>query len=199
MMLLAPDVLSRAPGAAIVFDVKSSQHLPEVIASAGGTPVMGPSGYARVKRTMQESNAPLAGEMSGHIFFGDRWFGSDDGTYAACRVLEILSRHADAAAVLDALPEGFSTPELHVHCAEGEAHEVMRQLEGAAPPGGGRVCTIDGVRVDWPDGFGVVRASNTNAILTLRFEGRTHEALQRIQRDMMAMLLRVKPDARLAA
>lgn len=199
MMLLARDVLARVPQAHIVFDVKSSQLLPEVIAAAGGKPVMGPSGYARVKRQMQQVCAPLAGEMSGHIFIAERWYGFDDATYAACRVLEILSRSADARAVLDALPEGCSTPEMHVACDDGEAPEVMHRLTTAAHFPGAQLCTIDGLRVDWPDGFGVVRASNTNSILTVRFEGRTRDALARIERDMMDLLRRVKPDARLNA
>jgi phosphomannomutase len=189
--------LSRAPGANIVFDVKSSQRLPEAIAAAGGRPVMGPSGYARVKQRMQEMGAPLAGEMSGHIFFAERWFGFDDGTYSACRLLEILSRHADASALLDALPESCSTPELHVPCPEGEAHEVARSVAQAAKFPRAKVCTIDGLRVDWSDGFGLVRASNTNPVLTLRFEGHTPEIMRRIERDMMALLKRVKPDARI--
>jgi phosphomannomutase len=198
LMLLAQDALSRTPGAAIVFDVKSSQRLPEAIAAAGGRPVMGPSGYARVKQRMREAAAPLAGEMSGHIFFAERWFGFDDGTYTACRLLEILSRHADASAVLDALPESCSTPELHVPCAEGEAHDVAQRLAQLADFPGAQVCTIDGLRVDWRDGFGLVRASNTNPVLTVRFEGRTAEAMRRIERDMMALVRRVKPDARIA-
>jgi phosphomannomutase len=198
LMLLAQDVLTRAPGAPIVFDVKSSQRLPEAIAAAGGEPVMGPSGYVRVKERMNELGAPVAGEMSGHIFFRERWLGFDDGTYSACRLLEILSRHADASAVLDALPESCSTPELHVHCAEGEAHEAAGKLAALADFPGAQVTTVDGLRVDWADGFGLVRASNTNPVLTVRFEGHTREAMERIQRDMMALLRRVKPDAHVA-
>jgi phosphomannomutase len=198
LMLLARDTLQRMPGATVVFDVKSSQRLPEAIVAAGGKPVMGPSGYARVKERMQEANAPIAGEMSGHIFFAERWLGFDDGTYSACRLLEILSRHGDASAVLDALPQGVSTPELHVRCAEGEAHEVARRIAQAADFPDAQVCTVDGLRVDWPDGFGLVRASNTNPVLTVRFEGRTRQALERIEGAMMALLRRVKPDAQIA-
>jgi phosphomannomutase len=198
LMLFAQDALTRSPGANIVFDVKSSQRLPEAIAAAGGNPVMGPSGYVLVKQKMRELDAPVAGEMSGHVFFAERWFGFDDGTYSACRLLEILSRHADASAVLDALPTSFSTPELHVHCAEGEAHEVAHRLASVASFPEAKVCTVDGLRVDWPDGFGLVRASNTNPVLTVRFEGHTREAMQRIQDVMMALLRQVKPDAQLA-
>jgi phosphomannomutase len=197
LMLFASDVLTRSPGAKIVFDVKSSQRLPEAIAAAGGQPVMGPSGYVLVKQKMRELDAPVAGEMSGHVFFGERWFGFDDGTYSACRLLEILSRHPDASAVLDALPQSCSTPELHVRCAEGEAHEVAARIAEGAEFEHADVCTVDGLRVDWRDGFGLVRASNTNPVLTLRFEGHTREAMERIERDMMALLRRIKPDARI--
>ena len=198
LMLLARDTLQRVPGAKIVFDVKSSQRLPEAIAAAGGEPVMGPSGYVLVKRQMCEAGAPVAGEMSGHIFFAERWLGFDDGTYSACRLVEILSREPDASAVLDALPESVSTPELHVRCAEGEAHDVAARLAQLADFPDAKVCTVDGLRVDWPDGFGLVRASNTNPVLTLRFEGHTKKAMERIERAMMALLRRVKPDAQIA-
>jgi phosphomannomutase len=138
--------------------------------------------------------------MSGHIFFKERWFGFDDGTYAGCRLLEILSRSPNASAVLDGLPSSFSTPELNVACAEGEPHTVVEQLVKTARfDAPAQVSTIDGVRVDWPDGFGLIRASNTTPVLVLRFEGQTEAALGRIQHDMLALLQRIKPDARLAA
>jgi len=137
--------------------------------------------------------------MSGHIFFKERWFGFDDGTYAACRLLEILSRHQDASAVLNALPTSHSTPELNVKCAEGEPHALVAELQKkAAFPAPARLNTIDGVRVDWPDGFGLIRASNTTPVLVLRFEGHTPEALHRIETDMLALLRSVKPDAAFA-
>jgi len=148
---------------------------------------------------MKEIDSPLGGEMSGHIFFKERWFGFDDGTYAACRLLEILSRSQDASAVLNALPTSFSTPELNVKCAEGEPHqlvdELVKKASFAAPAS---VNTIDGVRVDWPDGFGLIRASNTTPVLVLRFEGHTAEALHRIEGEMLALLRQVKPDASFA-
>jgi phosphomannomutase len=144
---------------------------------------------------MLELDAPLAGEMSGHIFFNERWYGFDDGTYAGCRLLEILSRHPDPGAVLEALPASFSTPELNVRCAEGEPHAVAAELVKKASFPGAQVCTTDGLRVDWPDGFGLVRASNTTPTLTLRFEGHTPEAMQRIEAEMLALLRTVKPDA----
>jgi phosphomannomutase len=141
----------------------------------------------------------LGGEMSGHIFFKERWYGFDDGTYAGARLLEILSQSADASAVLNALPTSFSTPELNVGCAEGEPQRLVEQLMAqtgafAAPA---QVSTIDGVRVDWPDGFGLIRASNTTPVLVLRFEGHTREALGRIEAEMLALLRSVKPDAQL--
>jgi phosphomannomutase len=198
MMLFAQDVLSRVPGAPILFDVKSTQRLAPAISAAGGQPVMCKSGYVLLKSRMLELDAPLAGEMSGHVFFNERWYGFDDGTYAGCRLLEILSRHADPGAVLEALPASFSTPELNVHCAEGEPHVVAAELVRKASFPGAQVCTTDGLRVDWPDGFGLVRASNTTPMLTLRFEGHTPEAMQRIEAEMLALLRTVKPDARIS-
>jgi phosphomannomutase len=138
--------------------------------------------------------------MSGHIFFKERWYGFDDGTYAGCRLLEILSAHPDANAVLNALPTSFSTPELNVACEEGEPHRVVAQLQSqakfAAPA---KVNTIDGLRVDWPDGFGLIRGSNTTPVLAMRFEGHTEAALHRIEHEMMALLRSVKPDAKVQA
>jgi phosphomannomutase len=201
LMLFARDVLARQPGAPVLYDVKSTQRLGEAIAQAGGRPVMCPSGYALLKARMNELDAPLAGELSGHIFFRDRWYGFDDATYAAARLLEILARHDDASAVLEALPSSVSTPELHVACSEGESHrlaaDLAAQAAGAPRFAGAEVCTLDGLRVDWPDGFGLVRASNTTPVLTLRFEGHTPEAMSRIQAEMLALLRSVKPDARI--
>ena len=140
--------------------------------------------------------------MSGHIFFKERWFGFDDGTYAGCRLLEILSRSSDPSAVLNGLPTSFSTPELNVACAEGEPHQLTAQLQAlaadtfAAPA---QISTIDGLRVDWPDGFGLIRASNTTPVLVLRFEGQTPEALARIEAAMLALLHRVKPGAQVGS
>jgi phosphomannomutase len=199
MMLFAQDVLSRVPGGTIVYDVKCSQRLGPAIAAAGGTPLIYKTGHSLIKAKMKEIDSPLGGEMSGHIFFKERWFGFDDGTYAGCRLLEILSRSPNASAVLDALPTSFSTPELNVQCAEGEPHAVVDTLVKSAkfaPPA--QVSTIDGVRVDWPDGFGLIRASNTTPVLVLRFEGQTEAALHRIQEEMLALLRSVKPDAKLA-
>lgn len=202
MMLFAQDVLSRVPGGTVLFDVKCTQRLGPAIAAAGGTPLMFRTGHSLIKAKMKEVNAPLGGEMSGHIFFKERWYGFDDGTYAGCRLLEILSRHADPSALLNALPTSFSTPELNVLCEEGEPHRLAAELQGLA---GGTfaepavVNTIDGLRVDWPDGFGLIRASNTTPMLVLRFEGHTPEALTRIEDEMLALLRRVKPGAQVGA
>ncbi len=196
MMLFARDVLSRVPGGTIVFDVKCSQRLAPAIEAAGGVAMMYKTGHSLIKAKMREIDSPLGGEMSGHIFFKERWYGFDDGTYSGCRLLEIVSRAPDAGVVLDALPTSYSTPELNVACAEGQAHGLVDQLvarvDFAAPA---VLNTIDGLRVDWPDGFGLVRASNTTPVLVLRFEGHTPEALERIQGAMLALLRTVKPDA----
>ena len=202
MMLFAQDVLSRVPGGHILFDVKCTQRLAPAIVAAGGVPVMYKTGHSLIKARMKELDSPLGGEMSGHIFFKERWFGFDDGTYAGCRLLEILSRSSDPSAVLNGLPTSFSTPELNVACAEGEPHQLTAQLQAlaadtfAAPA---QISTIDGLRVDWPDGFGLIRASNTTPVLVLRFEGQTPEALARIEAAMLALLRRVKPEAQLGA
>ena len=197
MILFARDVLSRVPGGQIVFDVKCSQRLAPAIEAAGGKAVMYRTGHSLIKAKMKELNSPLGGEMSGHIFFKERWFGFDDGTYAGCRLLEIVSKSPDANAVLDALPASFSTPEINVRCVEGEAPVVVAQavaMAKFAEPA--TINTIDGLRVDWPDGFGLLRSSNTTPVLVLRFEGHTPEALHRIQHDMTDLLRRVKPDAK---
>jgi phosphomannomutase len=204
MMLFAQDVLSRVPGGTIVFDVKCSQRLAPAIREAGGVALMFKTGHSLIKAKMREISSPLGGEMSGHIFFKERWFGFDDGTYAGCRLLEILSKHADASAVLNGLPTSHSTPELNVSVAEGQAHALVDQMvavasdptsAAAAQMQGATLTTIDGLRVDWADGFGLIRASNTTPVLVLRFEGQTPEALHRIESTMMALLQLVLPGA----
>ena len=200
MMLFARDVLSRVPGGTILFDVKCSQRLAPEITAAGGVPLMYKTGHSLIKAKMKEIDSPLGGEMSGHIFFKERWYGFDDGTYAGARLLEIVSKAPDAGAVLNGLPTSFSTPELNVACQEGEPHTVVDALVKtacfAAPA---VISTIDGLRVDWPDGFGLIRASNTMPVLVLRFEGHTDAALHRIEADMLQLLRSVKPDASVAA
>ena len=203
MQLFAQDVLSRVPGGTILFDVKCSQRLAPAIAQAGGQPLMYKTGHSLIKAKMKAieaagGQAPLGGEMSGHIFFKERWYGFDDGTYAGCRMLEILSKSPDGNAILHALPTSFSTPELNVACAEGEPHTVTQQLLDIAAAhftAPAQISSIDGLRVDWPDGFGLIRASNTTPVLVLRFEGHTESALQRIQTQMLALLRTVKADA----
>ena len=200
MILFARDVLSRVPGGTILFDVKCSQRLAPAIVEAGGVPLMFKTGHSLIKAKMKEVDSPLGGEMSGHIFFKERWYGFDDGTYAGCRLLEIVSRSPDANAVLDALPTSFSTPELNVACEEGEAPQlVVKAVELAKFPAPAQVNTIDGLRIDWPDGFGLMRSSNTTPVLVLRFEGHTQEALHRIEADMMALLNKIKPGAKIGA
>ena len=196
MQLFAQDVLSRVPGGTILFDVKCSQRLAPAIEAAGGKALMYKTGHSLIKARMRELDSPLGGEMSGHIFFKERWFGFDDGTYAGARLLEILSREKDASASLNALPTSFSTPELNVACEEGAPHQLVSQLVAGAefaPPA--VVTTIDGLRVDWPDGFGLIRASNTTPVLVLRFEGQTSDALQRIRLAMTGLLAEVMPTA----
>lgn len=199
LMLFARDILQRHPGAPIIFDVKCSQRLPVAIREAGGRPLMWKTGHSLIKAKLRETGAPIAGEMSGHIFFGERWYGFDDATYTAARLLEILSRHDDPSAVLDALPASFSTPELNVACAEGEPHDLVAKLQAQAKFPGAEITTIDGLRADYPDGFGLIRASNTTPVLVMRFEGHTNEALHRIEADFMAALRAVKPDAKIQA
>ena len=207
MQLFAEDVLQRVPGGTILFDVKCSQRLAPAIEAAGGIALMYKTGHSLIKAKMKEveaagGQAPLGGEMSGHIFFKERWYGFDDGTYAGARLLEIVSRSMDANAVLNALPSSFSTPELNVACAEGEPHTVTRALQAKAAqafPLPAKVSDIDGLRVDWPDGFGLIRASNTTPVLVLRFEGQTEAALHRIEAAMLALLREVKPDAQVGA
>jgi phosphomannomutase len=199
LMLFARDILKRVKGGSIIFDVKCSQRLPVAVREAGGQPLMWKTGHSLVKAKLKETGAPIAGEMSGHIFFSERWYGFDDAMYTAARLLEILSRSADPSAVLDELPSSFSTPELNVACAEGEAHQIIERLLAEASFPGAEILTIDGLRAEYPDGFGLIRASNTTPVLVLRFEGHTEEALERIQADFMAALKAVKPDAHVGA
>jgi phosphomannomutase len=204
MQLFAQDVLSREPGAHIIFDVKCSQRLAPAIRRAGGKPLMYKTGHSLIKAKMKELSAALGGEMSGHIFFKERWFGFDDGTYAGARLLEILSKSPDASAVLNALDSSSSTPELNVSIKEGEAPSIIQALldhiqkEGLPAAAHHPVLhTIDGVRIDWEDGFGLIRASNTTPVLVLRFEGHTDVVLERIRKDMMHLLNHVLPGVRL--
>jgi len=204
IMLFARDILKRHKGGTVIFDVKCSQRLPVAIREAGGKPLLWKTGHSLIKAKLRETNAPFAGEMSGHLFFGERWYGFDDAMYTAARLLEILSREKNPSALLDALPTSFSTPELNVSCEEGEHHRVVAELLARVQRGelkfeGGEIGTIDGLRVDFADGFGLIRASNTTPVLVLRFEGHTEAALHRIEARFMDVLRSVKPDAKVGA
>jgi len=198
LMLFAADVLARNPGAEVIFDVKSTRNLFSWIRRHGGRPVMWKTGHSFIKKKLKESGAPLAGEMSGHIFFKERWYGFDDGLYAGARLLEILSRGPDPGAVLEGLPDATSTPELQLKLAEGENVTLMDKLKATARFDGAiEVITIDGLRVEYPDGFGLARPSNTTPVVVLRFEANDEAALKRIQEDFRRQILAVKPDAAL--
>ena len=195
LMLFAADVLQRNPGAEIIFDVKSTRNLFNWIRQRGGKPLMWKTGHSFIKAKLKETGAPLAGEMSGHMFFKERWYGFDDALYAGARLLEILSRVPDLTEALETLPDAVSTPELHVHTAEGENYTLMDALKKDAKFEGARdIITIDGVRVEYADGFGLARPSNTTPTIVLRFEAETDAALTRIQDDFRSALQAVKPE-----
>ena len=198
MMLFAKDVLSRNPKGQIIYDVKCTRNLAPWIREHGGEPLMWKTGHSLVKAKLKETGAPLAGEMSGHIFFKDRWFGFDDGLYTGARLLEILSHFDNPSAVLNALPNAICTPELQLPCAEGESFVLLEKIKANPKfPSSQSINTIDGVRVEYADGFGLARPSNTTPIVVLRFEADSEEAIQRIQQEFKAALLAVKPDAKL--
>ena len=198
MMLLAMDVLDRNPGATIIYDVKCTGHLAEVIRQAGGEPMMYKTGHSLIKAKMKEIGAPFAGEMSGHFFFEERWYGVDDGIYSAARLLEILAgAETPPEAILSALPTSFSTPELKVQMSEGENFAFIEEFMKVARFDGAKIATIDGIRADFPDGWGLVRCSNTTPILVVRFDGETEEALERIKTSFRSQMLAVKPDLEL--
>lgn len=198
LMLFAADVLSRNPGGKIIFDVKCTRNLAPWISKHGGTPVMWKTGHSFIKAKLIEEKALLAGEMSGHLFFKERWYGFDDGLYAGARLLELMSRVADIDATLNNLPDSLNTPEIQIRTAEGENHALIAQLQQQAvfsdPQ---QVITIDGLRVEYSDGFGLARASNTTPVIVLRFEADNEAALKRIQEDFRHNILQAKPDAQL--
>jgi phosphomannomutase/phosphoglucomutase len=196
LMLFAKDVLSRNPGAEIIYDVKSTRLLEPWIARHGGRATIWKTGHSLIKAKLRETGALLAGEMSGHTFFKERWYGFDDALYAGARLLEILSREKDPQQTLKSLPNAPSTPELHWHLEEGEPHALVAKLQASRPfPGARRILTIDGVRVEYADGFGLARASNTTPVIVLRFEADSDSALERIKKDFRAALQPLKPDA----
>jgi phosphomannomutase/phosphoglucomutase len=195
LMLFAADVLSRNAGAEIIFDVKSTRNLFPWIREHGGKPTLWKTGHSLVKAKMRETGALLAGEMSGHVFFKERWYGFDDGLYAGARLLEILSKVADSSATLNALPDAVCTPELHIHTAEGVNHTLIARLQKEARFTDAKdIITIDGLRVEYADGFGLMRPSNTTPVIVLRFEADDAAALRRIQDDFRRILLSAAPD-----
>ena len=198
LMLFARDVLSRQPGAEIIYDVKSTRNLGPWIRKYGGVPSLWKTGHSLIKARMRERGAALAGEMSGHTFFVERWYGFDDAQYAGARLLEILSKTSDATAALTGLPDSVSTPELHLKLAEGEPHRLIAALqESATFPGATEVIKLDGLRVEYADGFGLARASNTTPVVVLRFEADDAQGLERIKTEFRRVLLSAKPEARL--
>ena len=198
LMLFAQDVLTRHPGREILYDVKCTRHIAPWVEQHGGVPLMWKTGHSLVKAKLRETGAPLGGEMSGHIFFKDRWYGFDDGLYAGARLLELLARVADPSALLNALPQAASTPELHLQLEEGENVALIERMQRDARfPRAERIVTIDGLRVEYADGFGLARSSNTTPVVVLRFEGESEEALQRIQEEFRSAILAAKADAEL--
>ncbi len=195
MMLFARDVLSNKPGAEIIYDVKCSRHLHDQIVKRGGRPLMWKSGHSLMRAKLKETAAALAGEMSGHIFFNDRWFGFDDALYAAARLIEILSSDMRSSSdVFADMPDSINTPELHVPIAEGEGGHLLEQMFGQANFKDGKIINIDGMRVEFADGWGLVRASNTTPVLTVRFEADSQDAMLRIQTQFRQLLLQIKPN-----
>jgi phosphomannomutase/phosphoglucomutase len=197
LMLFAIDVLGRSPGATIIYDVKCTGHLGAVILAHGGSPLMWKTGHSLIKAKMRETGAALAGEMSGHFFFRERWYGFDDGIYSAARLLEILAADAagrSAEEIFATLPRGVSTPELKIPLAEGEHYRFIERFRQRAVFDGARLTTLDGLRADWPDGFGLVRASNTTPVLVLRFDADNAAALERIEDAFRVQLRQVDPD-----
>ena len=195
LMLFAADVLSRKPGAEIIYDVKCTRNLKPWIEKHGGKATMWKTGHSLIKGKMRETGAQLAGEMSGHVFFKERWFGFDDGLYAGARLLEILSREKNPNAVLNALPDALSTPELQIKLKEGENYTLIEKLQKTAKFDNPRdVITIDGLRVEYADGFGLARSSNTTPVVVLRFEADSEAALKRIQNDFRRVMLAAKAD-----
>jgi phosphomannomutase/phosphoglucomutase len=198
LMLFAKDVVSRNPGADIIFDVKCTRRLTPLISGYGGRPVMWKTGHSLIKKKMKETGALLAGEMSGHIFFKERWYGFDDGIYSAARLLEIISlEKRNAEQVFNAFPNDISTPEINIKVTEQTKFGMIERLQREGQWGEANITSIDGVRVDYPKGWGLIRASNTTPVLVLRFEAETQEELARIQDVFRAQLLKVAPDLQL--
>lgn len=195
LILYARDILDRLPGSQIIFDVKCSRHVAKAVKHAGGRPVMAQTGHSMIKAKLAQTGAPLAGEMSGHIFFKERWYGFDDGLYAGARLLEILSAHDDPSEILEDLPQDISTPEIKMEMPEGLSHALIARLRDEAEfPHAASITTIDGVRAEYSDGFGLARASNTTPVIVLRFEGDTPQALEQIQDEFRRAFKTLDPD-----
>ena len=189
LLLFAESVLKDHPGATVIFDVKSTKHLFKWIEDKGGIPLIWKTGHSLIKKKMKEVNAVLAGEMSGHTFFNDKWYGFDDGLYAGARLLEILSNFDDPSAILEALPNSVSTPESNIKLEEGEQHKIIQQLqEEALFSDALNIIKIDGLRVEYANGFGLMRASNTTPVIVLRFEAESSTDLNKIQKDFKIQL-----------
>ncbi|WP_280326515.1 phosphomannomutase/phosphoglucomutase [Pseudomonas sp. BN102] len=198
LMLFAKDVVSRNPGADIIFDVKCTRRLTSLISGYGGRPVMWKTGHSLIKKKMKETGALLAGEMSGHIFFKERWYGFDDGIYSAARLLEILSQEKrDAETVFSDFPKDVSTPEINITVTDENKFRLIERLQREASWGEANLTTLDGVRVDYPKGWGLVRASNTTPVLVLRFEADTEEELERIKQVFRSQLTLIAPELNL--
>ena len=195
MILFARDILARNPGEQIVYDVKCSRLLPEAIEQAGGKALMWKTGHSFIKGKLRETGAALGGEMSGHLFFKERWYGFDDALYAAARLCELLSRYSESpSAVFAQIPDTVNTPELRLEMNEGEHHQLIAELVSQATFPDGHACYIDGVRVDFDDGFGLARASNTTPTVILRFEADTEAGLERIKNCYRDQILALRPD-----
>jgi phosphomannomutase / phosphoglucomutase len=204
LMMFIEDILKHQPGSSVVFDVKSTRYLSLWTRKHGGKPVIWKTGHSLMKAKIRETGAAIGGELSGHLFFNDqkegrqRWFGFDDGLYSAARLLEIVSRVADASALLEALPDSVNTPELQIAMREGEPLALIAQLQQSVQfPGANDVIAIDGLRVEYDDGFGLMRASNTTPVLVLRFEADNESALLRIQHIFKEILLTAQPDLKI--
>lgn len=198
MMLYAKDILERNPGEQIIYDIKCTINLAKVIEQSGGKPLMWTTGHSLIKAKLKETGAPLAGEMSGHIFFKERWYGFDDGTYTAARLLEILAKDSrDTQEIFSSLPDSVNTPELNIHMEEGENFKFVEELQKVANFENAKVTTIDGVRVDYEDGFGLVRASNTTPSLVIRFEANDETGISRIQEEFRKLMLQINPELEL--
>ncbi len=192
MMLFAQDIIARNPGTPVIFDVKCSKHLERIISEAGGDAIMWKTGHSHIKAKIKQTNAALAGEFSGHICFGERWYGFDDALYTAVRLLELLSQtELDADALFAQYPITFSTPEIKIHTTETRKFEVMDALVANQGFKDGRLTAIDGIRIDFDDRWGLIRPSNTSPVLSLRFEADSAEALERIQDEFQAQLSKV--------